>query len=115
MATQSSVFLLQFKHPKFKPCKGIDQPFRKPKKVCQKATTCLNRSELVNYYNELVIHLGIAENLLVSESISREIQESVRTIVAKRLRKVIELLRENILPLMDAVVSIKLYYNYSYV
>ena len=73
--------------------------------VCQQPATCLKRSQLVNYYNELVIQLRIAE-ILINTSISREIQESNRTEVEKRQRKVIELLCENILPLMDVVVSV---------
>ena len=66
--------------------------------------TSLNRSRLVHYYNELVIHLGIAEDF-VNASISREIKESNRTKVEEVQRKVIELLRENILPLIDIAVS----------
>ena len=73
--------------------------------VCQQAATCLKRPQLVIYYNELVIQLRIAE-ILINTSISREIQESNRTEVEKRQRKVIELLCENILPLMDVVVSV---------
>ena len=78
--------------------------------ICQQATTCLKRSQLVDYYNKLVIQLRIAETL-VNTSVSREIQENWRTRVEKRQRKVIELLRENILPLMDVVVVSN--YNYS--
>ena len=72
--------------------------------VCQSTTTHLKCSQLVNYYNELVIQLRIAE-LLINTSISREIQESNRTEVENRQRKVIGLLRENILPLLNVVVS----------
>ena len=77
--------------------------------VCQKDTTSLKRSQLVDYYNELVIQLRIAENF-INTSISREIQESKRTQVEEVQGKVIELLRENILPLIDVVVS-----SYSFV
>ena len=72
--------------------------------VCQQAATCLKRSQLVFYYNELVIQLRIAETL-INTSISREIQERWRTQVENRQRKIIKILRENILPLMDVVVS----------
>ena len=64
--------------------------------VCQSTTTHLKCSQLVNYYNELVIQLRIAE-ILINTSISREIQESNRSKVEKGQRKVIELLPENIL------------------
>ena len=72
--------------------------------VCHKSITSLKHSQLVKYYNELVIHLGIAENL-VNTSIVREINESSRIKVEKAQRKIIELLRENILPYLDFVVS----------
>ena len=73
-------------------------------KVCQECPTCLKRSELIRYYNELVIHLRIAENL-INASISKEIQENNTAEVEKKQRKVIELLHKNILPLLGIVVS----------
>ena len=88
-------------NPKYKVCRELI--FSKVTN-CQKVTTSLKRSQLVNYYNELVIQLRIAENF-TNTTISREIQESHRTEVENRQRKVIELLRENILPLLDVVVS----------
>ena len=72
--------------------------------VCQACTNCLKRSELIRYYNELVIHLRIAENLS-NTSISREIQENDTAEVETRQQKIIELLHKNILPLLDIVVS----------
>ena len=72
--------------------------------ACQKPITSLKRSQLVNYYNELVMHLRIVESI-TNTTISREIQESSRTYVEDKQRKVIELLRKSILPLMDVVVS----------
>ena len=71
----------------------------------KKATTCPNRSQLVNYYNELIIQLRIAEHLM-STSITREIREDNRTYVENQERKIIELLRGNILPLLHFSVSI---------
>jgi len=72
--------------------------------VCANTTTCLKRSELVSYYNELVLQLRIAEHL-VNTSLSREINETYRIIAERRQRK-IKLLHENILPLLDIVVSV---------
>ena len=97
----SEIFLLQYKNMKYKVCKELI--FRDAPK-CHKATTSLKRSQLVDYYNELVIQLRIAENF-INTSISREIQESKRAQVEEAQRKVIKLLRENILPLITVVVS----------
>ena len=66
--------------------------------------TCLKRTQLINYYNELVIQLKIAEHL-VNASISIEIQEDSMAEVEKRERKIIKLLQESILPLLDIAVS----------
>jgi len=74
--------------------------------VCTNTTTCLKRTELVSYYNELVLQLRIAEHL-VNTSLSREINETYRIIAEKRQRKIIELLHKNILPLLDIVVSVQ--------
>jgi len=98
--------LLQYQDLKYEACKGIDLLFYKSKD-CLESTTSLKRSELIRYYNELVIHLQIAENL-INTSISIEIQDISRAIVEQRQRKVIELLRKNILPLMHIAVSIRL-------
>ena len=89
---------------KYKVCRGA--MFHKVPRytVCQKDPTSLKRSQLVNYYNELVIHLRIAENF-INTSISREIQESERTKVEGLQRNTIELLRKSILPLIDIAVS----------
>ena len=96
--------MLQYTNQKYRVCRG--QPVFYDNKMCQKLIpyASLKRSHLVHYYNELVIYLRIAENL-VNTSISREIQESSRTKVEKTQRKVIELLHENVLPLIDIAVS----------
>ena len=95
--------MLQYQDLKYEACKGIDLLFYKSKN-CFESTTSLNRSELIHYYNELVIHLQIAENL-INTSISIEIQDSSRAIVEQRQRKIIELLHKNILPLLHIAVS----------
>ena len=66
--------------------------------------TCLKRTQLVSHYNELVIQLKIAE-YLVNTSISKEIREDCMAEVEKRERKIIKLLQESILPLLDIAVS----------
>ena len=86
---------------KYKVCKGLvflDTPDLNA--TCLKLT----RTLLVSYYNELVIQLKIAEYLM-NTSISKEIREDKRAEVEKRERKIIELLQESILPLLDIVVS----------
>jgi len=51
------------------------------------------------------MHLRIAESF-TNATISKEIQENRRTYVGDAQKKVIELLRKSILPLMDVAVSI---------
>lgn len=72
--------------------------------VCPNTTTCLKRTKLVSYYNELVLQLRIAEHF-VNTSISREIKERHRINAEKKQKKIIKLLHENILPHLDIVVS----------
>ena len=75
-------------------CKGVI--FHKQSTVdpkCKEAAT-VKRSQLVNYYNELVIHLRIAEHLVNTSSVSSEIQESNRAQAEKTQKIVIELLRK---------------------
>ena len=76
---------------------------------CNASSICLKRTKLINYYNELVIQLRIAERLINTSSITREIREDNRTDVEKRERTIIELLRGNILPLLHFSVSIVIY------
>ena len=66
--------------------------------------TCLKRTQLISYYNELVIQLKIAEHV-VNTSNSKEIQEDSMAEVEKQERKIIKLLQESILPLLDIAVS----------
>ena len=94
---------------KFKVCRGITL-FIEPPMCSNNATTCLKHSQLVNYYNELVIQMRIAERLL-NTSITTEIREEKRNEVEKNETKIIELLRGNILPLLNTAVSIA---NYLY-
>ena len=88
---------------KFKVCKGM--LFIEPPVCPSEYTTCLKRHHLVNYYNELVIQLGIAERL-INTSIIKEIKEDKRTEVEDKESKIIELLRGSILPLLHIAVSI---------
>ena len=89
---------------KFKVCKGM-LLFIEPPVCLSESTTCLKRSHLVNYYNELVIQLRIAEHL-INTSIIKEIKEDKRTEVKNKEGKIIELLRGSILPLLHIAVSI---------
>ena len=66
--------------------------------------TCLKRTQLISYYNELVIQLKIAEHL-VNTRICKEIREDYRAKVEKQERSIIKLLQESILPLLDTAVS----------
>ena len=88
---------------KFKVCKGM--LFIEPPVCSSESTTCLKRSHLINYYNELVIQLRIAERL-INTTIIKEIKEDKRTEVENKESKIIELLRGNILPLLHIAVSI---------
>ena len=90
---------------KFKVCKGmlfIEPPVCSSESI---ATTCLKRHHLVNFYNELVIQLRIAERL-INTSIIKEIKEDKRTEVENIESNIIELLRGSILPLLHIAVSI---------
>ena len=90
---------------KFNMCREI-QSFTLPScdDDCRESTTCLKRTHLVNYYNELVIQLRIAEHI-VNTSITREIRKDNRTEVEKKQIEIIELLRGSILPLLHIAVS----------
>ena len=66
--------------------------------------TCLKHTQLINYYNELVIHLKIAEHI-VNNSITKEIRENYRAEVEIKEINIIKLLQESILPLLDIAVS----------
>ena len=69
-----------------------------------KADNCLKRTQLINYYNELVIQLRIAEHPK-NTNITREIWEEKRNEVEKYETRIIELLRKSILPLLNIAVS----------
>ena len=69
-----------------------------------KADNCLKRTQLINYYNELVTQLRIAEHLK-NTNITREIWEEKRNEVEKYETKIIELLRGSILPRLNITVS----------
>ena len=98
--------LQQFTQDKFNVCREI-QSFTLPSCVndCREATTCLTRSHLVSYYNELVIQLRIAQHL-INTSITREIPKDNRTEVEEKEINIIKLLNESILPLLHITVSI---------
>ena len=89
---------------KYKACRGII--FLDIPELTVNNGTCveLTRTLLVSHYNELVIQLKIAEHL-INTSIYKEIREDYRVEVEKRERKIIELLQESILPLLDIAVS----------
>ena len=72
---------------------------------CREVTTCLTRTHLVNYYNELVIQLRIAEHL-INTSITREIPKDNRAEVEEKETNIIKLLRGSILPLLHIAVSV---------
>ena len=93
----------QYAQMKFQVCRGI--LFIEPPECPRNATTCVKRSQLVNYYNELVIQLRIAERLL-NTRITTEILEEKRNEVEKNETKIIELLRGSILPLLNIAVSL---------
>ena len=97
---------------KSKACRGILFHDIPRSALCKEPDICLNRTQLVNYYNELVIQLRIAEHL-VNISIIREIQEKYRTEVENKERKIIELLHHRILPLLHFVVSVITSYTYT--
>ena len=75
---------------------------------CNASSICLKRTKLINYYNELVIQLRIAERL-INTSITREIREEKRNEVKGREEEIVELLRGRILPLLSIAVSIASY------
>ena len=90
---------------KFKACTVFcDLPSYPIETCCQEATNCLERTQLVKYYNDLVIQLRIAEHL-INASISKEILKKSRATVETAERKIVELLYKSILPLLDIAVS----------
>jgi len=67
--------------------------------------TSLTHSELASYYNELVIQLKVSETFLLNHT-EREIQEEHRVEAEEKMQQIIDLLDEEILPLLAFVVSI---------
>ena len=66
--------------------------------------TTLTYSQLINYYNELVIQLRLAQyNLNVS--IALEVKEEKLSYALKREEQIIKLLNESILPALETTVS----------
>ena len=64
----------------------------------------LTYSQLANYYNELVIHLRLAQyNLNVS--ISLEVKEESLSEAMREEEQIIKLLNESILPALETTVS----------
>ena len=64
----------------------------------------LTYSHLINYYNELVIQLRLAQyNLNVS--IALEVKEEKLSYALKREEQIIKLLNESILPALETTVS----------
>ena len=64
----------------------------------------LTYSQLINYYNELVIHLRLAQyNLNVS--IPLEVKEESLSKALKEEEQIIKLLNESILPALETTVS----------
>ena len=66
--------------------------------------TSLTHSELASYYNELVIQLKVSETFLLNHT-EREIQEEHRIETEEKIQQIIDLLDEEILPLLAFVVS----------
>ena len=66
--------------------------------------TTLTYSQLINYYDELVIQLRLAQyNLNVS--IALEVKEEKLSYALKREEQIIKLLNESILPALETTVS----------
>jgi len=72
--------------------------------VCENVIN-LTRSELTNYYNELVLQLKISQSFLIN-NIAKEIQVEYRMDVEETLKQIINLLDRNILPRLELSVSI---------
>ena len=89
---------------KYNVCRELVFRYMPPMQRTGYNATCLKRTQLISYYNELVIQLKIAEHL-VNTSISKEIREDYRAKVEKQERNIIKLLQESILPLLDTAVS----------
>ena len=64
----------------------------------------LTYSQLTSYYNELVIQLRLAEHNL-NVTIDLEVKEEHLNNSLKAEKKIIELLNESILPVLEAIVS----------
>ena len=64
----------------------------------------LTYSQLINYYNEFVLQLKLAENNL-EVAIDLEIQESNRSESMEKERNIIKSLNESILPALEYTVS----------
>ena len=64
----------------------------------------LTYSQLTNYYNELVIQLKLAEHNL-NVTIDLEVKEEHLNNTLESEKKIIKLLNESILPVLEATVS----------
>ena len=69
-----------------------------------KNPSSLTYADLTNYYNELVIQLRLAEHNL-NVTINLEVKEEHLNCTLKREKKIIKLLNESILPVLEAIVS----------
>ena len=66
--------------------------------------TNLTYSQLTDYYNDLVLHLKLAENNF-KVAIDSEIKEANRNESLEKESKIIKMLNENILPALEFTVS----------
>ena len=89
---------------KYNICRELVSHYMPPIERTGYNATCLKHTQLISYYNELVIQLKIAKHI-VNTSISKEIQENYRVEVEIKERNIIKLLQESILPLLDTAVS----------
>ena len=78
------------------------QPFEDPCKDTDNTT--LTYSQLINYYNELVIQLRLDQYIL-NVSIALEVKEEKLSYELKREEQIIKLLNESILPAIGTTVS----------
>ena len=74
-------------------------------------TTHLTYSQLINYYNELVIQLRLAEYIL-NVTINLEVKQEHWNKTLETEKQIIKLLNETVLPVLESTVS---HYFISYV
>ena len=85
----------------------MDQPWlftHSHNHACSGSKPNLTSSDLIKYYNELVLQLKLAENNF-DIAINDEVKNDSRTRALKNQKQIIRLLNESILPALEFTVS----------